>query len=489
MSGKYCKIKTADDHPVSVAQVRQLRRNADWCMDSRKADIGTWGRIATDTPTAVSGTATTYLLSTVTVDLRHYDQVRFGAVYTGSGTATWTVVLSMTGNASNDVTLSLTNPGTTESSTGVCTPEHGELRSCTPQVTVTRTSGTGTLTLLYIGIWGQHGENSTHGPQLLSPALASDLQTAITAAGEALTHEQPLIGWFGEFTYPTTSTAALRWYALGDKNDDDEAIESVMAARVTTYEVTSAAGKSFTTTYDDNGGDSDSLQNNSSGVNLYHPINLAVLGSSYDTSTPWSGGKLGVQAQADADRPSLRAVGIHRTATTALQVAIEPGQMPRADKQIRTVEDTGAVGINDIAEYVHKCTWYQGGNVSGGMASGAGKGFTISTSYVDVFDGLIWVNDDAQSGSTWGSNTYQVAVRLDNGGASTDMTCRLYVDGQNATSTKTIAAGENYVLFEPAITGIDITETAATCKVQLLNAASRTITIYSVQISRRGGAY
>jgi hypothetical protein len=489
MTGKYCKVKTADAYPVSVAQVRQMRRNGDWCLDSRKADIGTWGRLATDGPTAVSGTATTHLLSTVTVDLRHYDQVRFGAVYTGSGTATWTVVLSMTGGASNDVTLSLTNPGTTESSTGVYTPGHSELRSCTPQVTVTRTSGTGTLTLLYIGMWGQHSEDSTHGPQLLSPALASDLQTAVTAAGYALTHEQPMIGWFGSYTYPTAKTVALRWYALGDKNDDDETLESVMTARVTTYEVTAAAGKSFTTAYTDNGGNSDSLQNNSSGVNLYHPINLAVLGSSYDTSTPWSGGKIEAQAQADADRPVLAAAAIHRTATTALQVALEPGQMPRADKQIRTAEATGAVGINDIAEYIHKCTWYQGGNVSGGMVSGTGKTFTISNSYVDVFDGLIWVYDDAQSGSKWGSNTYQVAVRLSNGGASTDMMCRLYVDGQNATATKAIAAGENYILFEPAITGIDITKAVATCKVQLSNAASRSITVYSVHISRRGAAY
>ncbi len=489
MTRKYCKVKTADDYPVSVAQVRQLRRNGDWCLDSRKADIGTWGRLATDGPTAVSGTPTTYLLSTVTVDLRHYDQVRFGAVYTGSGTATWTVVLSMTGGASNDVTLSLTNPGTTESSTGVCTPGHGELRSCTPQVTVTRLSGTGTLTLLYIGLWGQHSEDSTHGPQLLSPALASDLQTALTAADHALQHEQPLIGWFGSYTYPTTTTTALRWYTLGDKNDDDETIESVMTARATAYETTSAAGKSFTTAYSDNGGNSKTLVNNSSGVNLYHALNLAVLGSSYDITTPWSGGKIDVSAGADADRPVLAAVGIHRTATTALQVAIEPGQMPRADKQIRTVEATGAVGINDIAEYIHKCTWYQGGNVSGGMSTGTGKSYTISTSYVDVFDGLVWVHDDAQSGATWGSNTYQVAVRLSNGGASTDMTCRLYVDGQNATATKTIGAGENYVLFEPALTGIDITKTAVACRVQLLNAASRTITIYSVQISRRGGAY
>jgi len=488
MSGKYCKVKTADGYPVSVAQIRQLRRNADWCMYSRKADIGTWGRLMGNLPPAVLETAVTYVLSTVYVDLRVFDEVYFGVVVVGSGTATWDITISMTGGASTDATISFTNPGSLETGIATCTPGHDNPRYCAPQVTVTRANGTtGTLQLAYIGMWGHKAAASTHGPANLQPAFAADLQSAITAAGEALTHEQPLLGWFGSYTYPRSSATAARWYLLGDKLDDDETITSVMTLRAITYEAASAVGKSFTTTYSDNGGDSDFVENNASGVNLYHPMSLTVLGTSYDTSTPWSGGKLDVSAEADANRPALGAICIHRTGTTALQATIDPGVTPKAGYQIRTVEDTGAVGINDIAEYIHKATWYQGGNVSGGMD--IGKAYTISTSYVDVFDGLIWVHNDAQSGSTWGNNTYQVALRASNGSTSVDMTCRLYVDGQSGTDKQTFASGENYLVFDVDLTGIDVTKYAVACKVQLRNSASGTTTVYSVQISRRGGAY
>jgi hypothetical protein len=73
---------------------------------------------------------------------------------------------------------------------------------------------------------------------------------------------------------------------------------------------------------------------------------------------------------------------ISRSAAGALWDAIKPTVAPTQRLQIRTDEDTGAVGINDIATTIHKCSWYQGGNVSGGMASGAGKAYTISTLFV-----------------------------------------------------------------------------------------------------------
>ena len=206
---KYCKIKTADDHPVSVAQVRQMRRNGDWCLDTRKADIGTWGRLAGDPDASVSGTALMRILSPVRVDLTQYDTVYFGVVLDGDGSATtWSVTLSMTGGGTTDVTLSFTNPGTGASSTGTCVLGYGPIRTCSPQVTLTRLTGAGSAALRYIGLWGHHADDHAYGPQLLQTALAADLLSPLDRARYALEKRQPVIGWFGSYAFKTSTTTA-----------------------------------------------------------------------------------------------------------------------------------------------------------------------------------------------------------------------------------------------------------------------------------------
>jgi hypothetical protein len=489
MSGKYCKVKTIDDYPVSVPQIRQLRRNVAWHRGCRTSDIGTWGRLATDGSTAIAGTVTTIYLTAVQIDLSFFDQVYFGITVDGSGTATWTIDVSMTDGANDDLSFSLTNPGAPQSYVTSCTPGFGTPRMCYPRITVTRTSGAGTISFKYFGAWGHRATAPTFGPQNLRTALAADLVSALQEAKSALYLEQPLLGWFGSYEIQSSKATALRWFQLGDKLDDDETLASAMDARCVVLETVANTGHTMTLIHTQSAGAGSTvppLATNNAGP--YHEIDLIDYAQSYDVASPYSAGILEASATAGSNRPTLQSVMIIRTPGAALWSAIEPTTPPRQDYQIRTVEDTGAVGINDIAETIHKATWYQGGNVSGGMANG--KAFTISTTLVTVFDGLIWVHNDAQSGSTWGSNTYQVALRLNNGGATVDMQCQLTIDG-NATLTnaKAVATGDQYVVFDVAITGIDVTDYAVACEVELVNSASRSITLYSVQISRRGVAY
>lgn len=488
MSGKYCKVKTVNDYPVSVCQVRQLRRNVAWYRSCRGADVGTWGRFATDAGEEISGAGLNMRFTRVWVDATYCDTLYFGFVVDGSGTATWTVAASTT-TGLQEFSVDLTNPGTAEAHVDTAAIGLGTATARPFTITVTRNSGTGTLRFRYVGLWAHRSAALDYGPQNLRSALAGDLMAALEEARRSMLTEQPLIGWFGSYDYPSSTGTALRWYQLGDKLDDDESLNSQMDARCRVYEIVAASGATFTTTHTQNTGAGASVTISAAGAGPYHDIDIFRENQSYDTSSPYSGGKLELAATAGSSRPQLKAFQLTRTASPGLCDAIRPDTMPKQDYQIRTDEATGAVGINDIATTIHKATWYQGGNCSGGMASGAGKDFTISTSYVTVFDGLIWVHNDAQSGSTWGSNTYQVAVRASNGGTSVDMTCRLTVDGQTGTATKTFAAGEQYLLFEPAITGIDVTDYAVACKVELLNSASRTTTVYSVHISRRGAAY
>ena len=230
MSRKYCKVKTANDYPVSVAQVRQLRRNTDWALDARGADVGTWGRLATDPDAAITGTVITRVLSPVVVDLTHYDTLYAGVVVNGTGTATWSVVISMSGGGTADITLSLTNPGTGASVVGSCVSGNGVSRTCNPQVIVTRLTGTGSLYMRYIGLWGHHSVSHEYGPQLLQSALAADLRIAYVRAKYALERRAPVIGWFGAYTFGTAVTKACQWYALSDKLDEDNTINSGMTA-------------------------------------------------------------------------------------------------------------------------------------------------------------------------------------------------------------------------------------------------------------------
>ena len=488
MSGKYCKVKTADDYPVSVPQIRQLRRNVAWYRGCRTSDIGTWGRLATDGSTAIAGTPATFSLTAVQVDLSFFDQVYFGLVADGSGTATWTVNVSMTDSTNNDMTFTLTNPGTAETRATSCTPGYSTPRMCYPRITVTRTSGTGTISFRYFGVWGHRREAPSFGPQNLRTALAADLVSALEEAKAALYLEQPLLGWFGSYSFPSSKTTALRWFQLGDKLDDDETLTSAMDARCVVLETVAAAGSTMTLIHTQSAGSGTSITLPTNNAGPYHEADIVDLAQSYDTASPYSAGILELSATAGSNRPTLESCMIIRAPSFLLWDAIAPTTPPRQDYQIRTVEDTGAVGINDIATTIHKATWYQGGNVSGGMANG--KEFTISTTNVTVFDGLIWVHNDAQSGSTWGSNTYQVAVRINNGGANTTTACTLTVDGNSTKSADaTLAAGDNYLVFDIAITGIDVTDYAVACRVELVNGASRSVTLYSVQISRRGAAY
>jgi hypothetical protein len=289
MTRKYAKVKTVDDYPVSVAQVRRLRRNCDWALDSRKADIGTWGRLATDADATVTGTPLTRILSPVSVDLSQYDEIRFGVVVDGDASATtWSVVLSMTGGGTNDVTLSFTNPGTGASSTNKCVPGYGSVRTCTPHVTVTRLTGTGSLALRYIGIWGHHAEDHEYGPQLLQTALAADLLVALDRAKYALNHRSPMIGWFGSHTFTNSLATALQWFALLDKLDDDETLQSKLTADGIVYETVSSAGKTWGVTYSDNGGNTNAMGQNSAGTDVRSAFSLPLDGSSYDVSTPMS---------------------------------------------------------------------------------------------------------------------------------------------------------------------------------------------------------
>lgn len=489
MSRKYCKVKTADDQPVSVAQVRQLRRNGDWCLDSRKADIGTWGRLATDADSTVTDTPLSRYLTPCVVDLKHYNRVYFGVICDGSGTATWSVTLALNGGGQIDVTLSPSSPGTAASYTGYFDPDYAEVLSASPIVTVTRLTGTGSLALRYIGIWGHHSEDHEYGPQLLQTALAADLVTALDRANYVLRKRQPVIGWFGSYVFPTSTTTGLRWFELLDKNDDDETIASTLTADLVVYESVAAAGKTWSISHTQNNAATDSEGRNNSGTDQRSSISLPVAATSYDTATPWSGGKIDLSGGDAASRPSLQAFMLSRSAGGTLFDALAPAYVAKARQQIRTVEAAGAIGINDIAETIHKCTWYQGGNVSGALSKTVGKDYTISTTKVTVFDGLVWVHNDAQSGATWGTNEYQVALRASNGSTSVTMTCGLTVDGQTGSAPLTFASGENYLTFSINLTSIDTTKYAVACKVELTNSASRTTTVYSIQISRRGAAY
>jgi len=486
---KYCKVKTADDYPVSVPQVRQLRRNIDWVRANRLNAIGVYGRLATDGFAVVDGDM--IMLPQVEIDLSFWDTVYWGIVVDGSGTAVWEVSLSMTGGATADISTTFTNPGALASYVGSCTPGHSQPRVCLPQVRFTRVSGSGKLKVKYIGLWGYHATDIDHGPANIQPAYAADLQSALSAAEQIQTLSPALIGWFGNYHFPTSSITPLRWYALGDKNDDDEALQRPLMACCLVYQSTANSGKFLTLIHSQN--DAASTPTTAylpdSATGIYTPVDLFHAATSYDTASPYSGGKLDVSADADPTRPFLRGFCLQHRLPTAMLTALSPAYLPAEGMQIRTTEAAGAVGINEIAEYVHQLSWYQGGNCAGGLHCGTGKSFTISTSYVTVFDGLVWVHDDAQSGSTWGSNTYQVAIRATNGSTAVDMTCQLTVDGQTGTDTATFANGENYLVFDVSLASIDITDYAVACKIELQNSASRTTTIHSVQISRHGGAY
>lgn len=485
---KYSKIQTADAYPVSVPQIRQLRRNIDWARNCRLNAIGIYGRLATDALSVSDGSI--IFLPEQHVDLSFYDRLHVGLILDGSGTATWQISISMTGGT-EEISITSTNPGSSEAVSGRCSLPYGHPRICTPRIAFTRVSGSGTLAVRFVGFWLERTIVDDYGPQNLQPATAADLQSIMGAAERLMEVTPCLLGWIGGYMIPVSSTTALRWYALGDKNDDDTTTESIMDGRALVYQSHANATKYFTLTHAQNLGASPTVRHlPDSASGIYTPIDLPVVASSYDTATPWSGGKLDASAGADSIRPYLTAFGVHRRMTLSTLLALQPAVSPVMGRQIRTVEASGAVGVNDIAEYVHQMTWAQGGNCSGGMAQTAGKAFTISTSLVTVFDGLIWVHDDAQSGATWGSNTYQVALRLSNGGASVDMSVQLTVDGNSVKpAAVTVGAGEQYVLIDCPITGIDTDGYAVPVKVELVNSASRTITIYSVQISRRGAAY
>ena len=232
------------------------------------------------------------------------------------------------------------------------------------------------------------------------------------------------------------------------------------------YEVVSSAGKTWTVQHVQNNAAADSTTLNTAGTNILTPFSLPITAPSYKTSTPWSGGHLNVSCNADGNRPALRCMMLSRTAHAALWDAIK-GTAPVQDLQIRTAAATGAIGVNDLAQTVHKCSWYQGGNVSGGMSQAGVAHALTSAGYTKAFDGLIWVHNDAQSGSTWGTNVYQVAVRCSVQSGATNVTLRLTVDGQTATATKAAASGENYLLFEPSVASIDITKYAVACAAEL----------------------
>lgn len=490
MTRKYCKVKTQDADPVSQAQVRQLVRNVRWGYNSRFAEIGIWGRLANDDLAAISSTATTYRLTPVLVDLHTYETIFGYLVVTGSGTATWSIVISMTGGTSNDLSATVTNPGAVELVKLSCTPGSSDPRTCIPYVIIERTSGTGTLIVHYIGLYGHRTAALADGPACGATALAADLQSALDKAERALYQPRPVIGWFGSYTIPVSKTTTFRWFELLDKNDDDQTIESTLRAKALIYESVSAAGKTWSYHYDDNGGDSDSVTRDAIGADRYDEVGITLDGTSYDLASPYSGGLIATQASADADRPAVIAWALERQATTALKDALSPSVRPMPDYQIRTTEAARAVGINEIAEYVHQCTWYQGGNCAGGLATDAGKSYSLTTSYATVFNGIMWVHQDAQSGATWGTNEYQVAIRCSNGGAATTVDCRLTVDGQTGTDTGiALGGGENYLVFDVSVSSIDITGYGVLCKVELQVAAARTVAVYSVHISRRGGAY
>ena len=485
---KYCKVKTADDEPVSVPQVRQLQRNIDWARNSRINAVGIYGRLATDAFAVADGDI--LFFPGQNIDLSFYNTLHFGVLVDGSGSAVWSFSLSMTGGGTEEILLSMTNPGAAAVYTGSCTPPYSHPRVCTPQLRITKVFGAGTLSMRYAGFWMHRTEDAPYGPENLQPAAAADLQSAMSLTDNLLATSPCLIGWFGEYMMPTESTTAFRWFALGDKNDDDTTTDSIINAEAIVAQTQVNSGKYWQLTHSENesgGSIARYLPDSASGI--YTPLELPVASSSYKTATPWSGGKIAASAGADGVRPYIIAVGVHRKMSTATLVALQPSYLPTEGKQIRTTEAAGAVGINDIAEYIHKCSWYQGGNSSGGMASGTGKAYTISTTSVTVFDGLIWVHDDAQSGAKWGTNEYQVAVRANNGSTDVTMTCTLTVDGQSGTDTETFASGENYLTFSISLTSIDVTKYAVACKVELANSASRATTVYSVQISRRGAAY
>jgi len=484
---KYCKVKTADGYPVSVPQIRQLQRNIDWCRNSRINAVGVYGRVATDAFAVVDGDV--LFFPPMSIDLSFYNTLHFGVVVDGVNSAVWEFSLSMTGGGTEEILLSMTNPGSAAVYTGSCSPPYSHPRVCTPQLRITKVSGAGTLSMRFAGFWMHRTEDAPYGPENLQPAAAADLQSAMSLTDNLLAASPCLIGWFGEYMMPPGSTTAFRWFALGDKNDDDTTTESVINAEAIVAQTQINAGKYWQLTHTENNAGTLTRYLPDSASGIYTPVEMPVASTSYDTTTPWSGGKIEAAAGADSIRPYIIAVGVHRKMSTATLVALQPAHQPLAGRQIRTVEAAGAVGINDIAEYIHKCSWYQCGNTSGALVEGAGKAFTISTTKVTVFDGLIWVRDDAQSGATWGANSYEVALRAANSSTDVTMTCTLTVDGQSASAPLTFAAGENYLTFSVSLTNIDITKYAVACRVELANSASRTTTVYSVQISRRGAAY
>lgn len=487
MTTKYCKVKTANDEPVSVPQIRQLQRNIDWARNSRINATGIYGRLATDGFTVADDDI--LFFPPQAIDLSFYNTLHFGVVVDGSGSAVWSFSLSMTGGGTEEILLSMTNPGAAAVYTGSCTPPYSHPRTCTPQLRITKVSGDGTLKMRFAGFWMLRTDETPYGPENLQPAAAADLQSALSLTDGLLSASPCLIGWFGEYMLETTKTTAFRWFALGDKNDDDTTTESVINAQAIVAQTQINSGKYWQVTHSENNTSEITRYLPDSASGIYTPLELPAAATSYDVTTPWSGGNISANAGADSVRPYIIAVGVHRKMSTATLVSLQPSYLPTEGKQIRTAEAAGAVGINDIAEYIHKCSWYQGGNAAGAMASGAGKAYTISTTAVTVFDGLIWVHDDAQSGSTWGRNEYQVAVRASNGSTGVTMTCTLTVDGQSGTDTETFASGENYLTFSVSLASIDVTKYAVACRVELANSASRTTTVYSVQISRRGAAY
>ena len=176
MTTKYCKVKTADGYPVSVPQIRQLQRNIDWVRNSRVNAAGIYGRLAKDGFTVADGDI--LFFPPQTIDLSFYNTLHFGVVVDGSDSAVWSFSLSMTGGGTEEILLSMTNPGSAAVYTGSCTPPYSHPRTCTPQLRITKVSGDGTLEMRYAGFYMHRTDETPYGPENLQPAAAADRPAA-----------------------------------------------------------------------------------------------------------------------------------------------------------------------------------------------------------------------------------------------------------------------------------------------------------------------
>lgn len=478
---KYREISIISGAPVTVHQLRGLRANCDWVRAVRLSTVGVWGRLIGDTwkPSSSDGT-TAYPLTPVRIDLRHCDRVYCAVRAYASGAGAWRVLIGMHGQASPDDTLGLIRVDLTASAagyiegTGYCDPGQSTERVCLPSVTLSRTSGTATLSIASLALYATRTAAQDHGPAQLAPAASADLQAPLESASVLFDEPSVMIGWLGEYTLPVSSTVALRWGYAGDAIQED----ATVTARCVVYQPLANSGKTFALEHKHASGATYATQISNAAVWRGVSVDLPVAAHPDGKTGAYTpAGALTASATADADRPVLTAASVDVTLGDHCKNLVFGSVTPRSRDLVTaalmaSVTNAGAAGTASRA-----------GCVAGGLAVG-GRAYSLTSTSQTIYRGHVWTLDDDYDGHTSTTATYTVTIRM-SASASAAVTLEVSIGGGAAGAVALSVSGSDGVYTGTVSVSRDVTQVVQTIDITAKSSPNITATVYSVHVCRR----